>query len=179
MELTEAERLIIINQCKILEVLKPEESEYYQKAVVALESGFKPVYQDVLPSFSKKEISQHQAEFVYEVFNMFDALYRYEQTTGMTIFSPYAKFSGFDGHGDLVGFARFNVEVLKRWTWLNVQEFDAHMPIEQMYERILAVWVEKPVSERYDLTMPDVDKIMKAAIHPKSSNLDQTSEEGS
>lgn len=168
MKLTKVERLILWNQYEIRKRLDPKQTEHCETVQDALQSGYEAIYEHVLERMSDEEISIHDAQFVYDVFDMYDAFNRFEGTSGVIIDNYMAKFRGFDGHGDLVGFARFNVKTLDRWKWLNIEEFDAHFPIEPTYRRMLEVWKRKPLPDRItNLIQADVDAILAAAIHPE------------
>lgn len=169
MNLTQFERLLLWNQYEMRKHIDPKSLEHCETVQEALQSGYKPCYDYVLERMEKNEITEEQAQFVYDVLNMFDALQRYEQASGTKIEYAHSRFSGFDGHGNLVGFARFNVEALKRWDYLNIKNFDAHMPIEPMYRRMLEVWLQNPLPDRItNLTQMHVDAILAAAIHPEN-----------
>lgn len=163
MELTQTERLILWNQYEIRKHLNPKSAEHCEAAQEVLQRAYQPLYRHVLDRMEEDLFSEQKATFVYDVLDMYDALQRFEQTSDSKLEGPFTKFRGFDGHGDLVGFARFNVEVLNRWKFLNIDEFDAHMPIEPFYERMLAVWKRKGIPERFTLSQADVDEILSAA----------------
>lgn len=175
MKLTKTERLMLWNQYEIRKHLEPNSAVHCKAAQEVLQAGYEPVYGQVLEQMDDDVFPQHKADFVYNVFSMFDAFGRFEERVGKPIGGYHSKFSGFDGHGDLVGFARFNVETLGRWKWLNITNFDAHMAIEPMYERMLEVWMQKPLPDRItSLTQADIDAILAAATHP--DNRLETSE---
>lgn len=174
LELTKLERLFLWNQYEMRKHVDPKSREHCETVQEALQSGYQPCYEYVLDRMEKEEITGEQAQFVYDVLDMFDALQRYEQASGTKIEHAHAKFSGFDGHGDLVGFARFNVEVLKRWDYLNIKNFDAHMPIEPIYQRMLEVWKGKSLSERFTLNPDEVEAIFAATTHQDNRQQEPT-----
>ena len=169
MKLNNYERLALWNQYEILKELKPDDVRMYEDKQEVLQSNWEPLFAFVIGEMSDEMFPASKAQFVYNVLDMFDALQRYEQKVGQKLEHHAAHFRGFDGHGDLVGFAQFNVERLGRWKYLEIAEFDAHMPIEAMYERMLEVWMKKPEGlPRFELTMAEVDAILAASIHPEN-----------
>lgn len=170
MKLSEIERLILWNQYEIRKHLSPDEAEHCENAQKALQYGYEPLYGQVLDQMDSDMFPQHKAEFVYDVLSMYDAFGRFAERVGKPIEQPFGKFVGFDGHGDLVSFTRFIVERLEKWKWLNIKNFDAHMPIEPVYARMLEVWKRKPEPDRVtSLTQEDVDAILAAAPHPDTT----------
>ena len=121
----------------------------------------------------EEELPDDKASFVLDVLDMYDALSRVEEEQNKRLTGSFSHFSGFDGHGDLVGFAHFFVKRLERYQLLDIQEFDAHMPIEPCYARMLAVWFGfGDITRRFNLTWADAEQILAAgpfsSTHPHS-----------
>lgn len=172
MKLTTVERLLLWNQYEVRKHVDPSSAERCETVQEALQSGYQPLYELLLERMEGNEISEKQVKFVYDVLDMYDAFQRYEQASGEKIEGSLSKFAGFDGHGDLVGFTRFIIERLGRWNTLGIKDFDAHMPIEGVYGRMLEVWLAKPLPRRFSLTKDEVAEIIAAAPHPDSRRTD-------
>ncbi len=144
MHLDEAQRLLLINQYRILEALDPEQLHSYRRARVILEGGFAAHYTD-LPVFeSLLSLSQEECIEVQKILEMFEAIQEalarsedehLKTTSGLT-------FDGFAGNDERV--QMLYTEFLKReGGWENVghpvKAYHPH-PSLPRYRRLLAVW---------------------------------------
>ena len=170
MDLTSFERLTLWHQNEILKHVDPANASQYEMIQDVLKSGYARVYDQVLPHM-EEELPDHKAGFVLNVLDMYDALSRVEEKAGKRLEGPFSHFAGFDGHGDLVGFAYFFVKKLERYKALKISVFDAHMAIEQSYERMLSMWLPLgDVTRRFNLTWSDAEQIIAAAPFSASQN---------
>ena len=76
MELNKFERLLLMNQYRILSLLEQSNAEHYNKLGAALEEGYVASYQDDLFAGMREGLSVEQCAFVVEVMNMSEALQR-------------------------------------------------------------------------------------------------------
>lgn len=111
MKLTETERLMLINQNKILALLDPDEKEHHERLVEILESGYEGLY-DELTMGLREPMSQADSDLVIDVLNMHVAIRDVAQAEGVDIMDGdnwALQMRGFDGNNEyeLLSFARF------------------------------------------------------------------------
>lgn len=178
MKLTKLERIFLVNQLKILEALYPDEAEQLSLQREALEQGYEMLYawhteyiyegDDVMTAEESRE--------VWDTMEMFDAIDRslrelpQDQVDDKRL---WTKFMGYDGNneGKFMSFAQFTVERMKRFDYLPMVKpgyFNSHMPVRDIYRRMLAEWKNVPSQSRFDLNQVDLNKILGAAVHPEN-----------
>lgn len=178
MKLTKLERIFLVNQLKILETLYPDEAEQLSVQREALEQGYEMLYawhtehiyegDDVMTTEESRE--------VWDTMEMFDAIDRSLSKLPQNQIDEkryWTKFMGYDGNheGKFKSFAQFTVERMKRFDYLPMAKpgyFNSHMPVRDIYRRMLAEWQKVPSQSRFDLNEGDLIKILSAAVHPES-----------
>lgn len=173
LKLTKLDRIFLVNQLRILEALYPEEADQLSLQREALEQGYEMLYAwhteyiyegtDVMAPEESKE--------VWDTMEMFDAIDR-SLPEGEKDKYLWSKFSGYDGNneGKFMSFAQFTVERMKRFDYLPMQKpgyFNSHMPVRDIYRRMVAEWKKVPPQSRFELTKMDLDNILGAAVHPE------------
>jgi uncharacterized protein len=165
-ELNKFERLLLMNQYRILSQVDQSNAGHYDKLRDALENGYVASYQDDLFAGMLDGLSVEQSAFVVEVMSMYDALQRcYDALDDKTgIEEERTKFPGFDSDYELahLGYARFVVEREGRFSQLKAhsEDFMGHTPMLDQYRRMSDVW--KLASNRYELTRDDLTAILGA-----------------
>jgi uncharacterized protein YfbU (UPF0304 family) len=165
-ELNKFERLLLMNQYRILSLLDQSNADHYDKLRDALENGYVASYQDDLFAGILEGLSVEQSAFVVEVMSMYDALQRcYDALDDKTgIEEERTKFPGFDSDFELaqLGYARFVVEREGRFSQLKAhsEDFMGHTPMMDQYRRMTDVW--KLAGNRYELTRDDITAILGA-----------------
>lgn len=166
MELNRFERLLLMNQYRILSLLDQSNADHYDKLRDALENGYVASYQADLFAGIRDGLSVEQSAFVVEVMSMYDALQRcYDALDDKTgIEEERTKFPGFDSDFELahLGYARFVVEKEGRFSHLKAHsaDFVSHTPMVDQYRRMTDVW--KLAGNRYELTRDDITAILGA-----------------
>jgi uncharacterized protein YfbU (UPF0304 family) len=87
--------------------------------------------------------------------------------------TPFNKFAGYDGNNEakFMSFARFTVERLKRFEYVPMQKpgyWNSHMPVRDIYGRMLAEWIKEPMPERMTMSEARLKAVLAAAIHPEN-----------
>ena len=167
LDLTNAERLMLINQYKILAKLNEgtSDEDYYNKRVEILERGYEWYYSNFIHSAPlRKEVSDE----TMDILNMFRQLGAYvEQLTEPereTLDVKKLSFRGFDGNNDPhFGFTKFIIEKDDKYpeykgTYLN-SHTSSTLP---QYRGMLAVYKERRGSNFKNLTLEDLKAISDA-----------------
>jgi uncharacterized protein len=165
-ELNKFERLLLMNQYRILSLLDQSNADHYDKLRDELENGYVASYQDDLFAGILDGLSVEQSAFVVEVMSMYDALQRsydaFDDKSGIE--EESTKFPGFDSSYEPahLGYARFVVEREGRFGHLKPfsADFISHTPMLDQYRRMTDVW--KLASNRYELTRDDITAILGA-----------------
>ena len=150
MELTDAQRLILVNQLEILMRLKPtaEEKRRYGRAQHILLNGYEFLYDEanVVGTLSPP-VSEAVSKKVYEVFEMFRildaAIEKLPQGQKSGLPESSLRFSGFDGNHetDYMAFARFLCHEMNLFTEQKKSKFNSHCPMVATYNRMLGTFV--------------------------------------
>lgn len=139
------QRLVLVNQYRILEKVDPHEAEFYSTAREALENGYSLEYSRAFEILSD-EISEDECRFVWDTLDLFDTMKRsFDNTQDRSGIDPHrVKFTGFDGNNEsnLMGYCRYIVKKLGRYGSLHSghDDFNSHMPVTDCYRRMIAAW---------------------------------------
>ena len=168
MQLSRIERKMLWNQFEIIKALHPEQEKSCEARQAILENGFQSLYEEIFSNIDKDELSDDDASFVYDILSMYEAFKRFEMDTNVKISGRFAKFAGFDCNRDreckLASFTRFLVEKQERWSYLNIANYNSHMPIATSYRRMVIEWQNIPLSDRFSLSAAQVEAIQSAAL---------------
>ena len=162
-KLTRFERLTLWNQYEVLKTLQPQVATEYEKMQAILENGYASKYHTLFDHIDAEELPIETASFVGNVLDMYGALQRVTER-GLKTESYFERFVGFDGNEETeyMSYARHLVEVEKRFGYLNIQDFNSHMPTVRQYDKMLKVWSEVPSTRRHNLSESEARAILGA-----------------
>jgi uncharacterized protein YfbU (UPF0304 family) len=176
MKLTRAERWILSNQCRILEVLYPEEAEDFQKAREVIEAGYELNYDWITQHISpdNRMLSDEECREIIDILAMFSALKdSYQNLVDPSGIEEHAvMFSGFDGHSEITqrDYVLFLVDREHKFLSLDRgYDFTSDRPRLHAYRRMLAAW--RKFDESYDLAKDDMLCIIAAGQIENRSRL--------
>ena len=141
--MTKLERLQLINQFKILNLLQPNAG--YEEKTLILEGGFINHY-DELTTLIQDEISDDVSQFVINVLNMYRDLHFTSAKINDEKLTELVKFEGFDGttEFDYWSYADFLLLKINRFQELKKEnkfaDIDSHYPTIDKYERQLEIY---------------------------------------
>ncbi len=174
MNLSRAERWILVNQLTILEILDEKEKEYYKDTLEILERGYEGLYDSCIQFIypDHETFSQEKSELVFNILNMFSAivqsLEKIEDKSGID--KNLLVFNGFDGNNetDYMSFANFYCSQYEgggKYSEIGqgVDHFNSHFPYLETYKRMLKSWQQ--CDDRFDLNKDDLIQIANASIH--------------
>ncbi len=160
------DRMILVNQYRILEKVDPKNASSYKRAITILEQGFEFDYDSIDGSIDRNTVSVAKCREVYEILEMYrrlhDSCEQLEDKSGIE--ERKVKFPGFDGNNES--------EYLAYGHFLNGQGkyeespmLNSHMPSIDMYRRMLIAF--KPLkSKEPPLSKADIQAILAEQIHP-------------
>ena len=151
MKLTRKERLILWNQCAILEALKPEDGEYYRKLQDILRNGFEFDYDELWRHIDSDVFSEAEAREVLDILSMFEAVQDSIGAKGKVEGVEEARltFAGFDGNeeADHLAYLTFLVDQQKKFEHV-VRQRNSHVPLLGHYRGMLKRYKEFGSPER-------------------------------
>ena len=71
MKIEEKDRLILVNQYRILASLNKKDEKHYQEKIEILENGYEKLYQNLFENFSSEPLSAKDCNFVMDVLEMY------------------------------------------------------------------------------------------------------------
>lgn len=173
MELSKKERLFLYNQYEILKLLNSKDKyavQKYEEHQEVLLNGYKYNYNNLIQGMYD-DTPDEVSKFVWDVFNMFRALYNsyhdLEEEQKEQINMNDIKFQGYDGNeeGEYYSYANFILENMKRYDEIydnGKVELNSHRNMVPTYRKMLDAWV-RVRDERYSsLTLKQINEIIEA-----------------
>ena len=154
MKLDKKDRLILINQYKILAKLDANDATYYKELIQILENGYE-IFYSLLDQWIDDEIPVEKSRFVLNILDLYRAIEDLKRKTkdSRLLQHSYGNFKGFDGNNEseYLGFTRFLIEIQgkfqeqKQYYYEN-DHLNSHCPMIHKYERMLAKVKEGEIS---------------------------------
>lgn len=174
LKLTKLERIFLANQLKILEALYPDEATHLSVQREGLERGYELLYGLDLEYIYDGDdmMTSDESREVWDTMDMFDAVDRSMPTGSDTAGYSLTKFVGYDGNNEtkFMSFARFTVERLKRFEYVPMLKpgyWNSHMPMRDVYRRMVEVWKEIPAPDRFSMSADQLNQVLLAATLPE------------
>jgi uncharacterized protein YfbU (UPF0304 family) len=168
MEISKKDRIILINQYRILSKLEPESADHYEELIHILEHGYEIFYPKI-DELVSEDIPTAEGVLVLEILDLYRMIEDHKsQHPGDEVSKhPWGTFSGFDGNneGDYLGFTRFLIEKQSKYQeqqkYSKAKDgFNSHMPVVDKYKKMLKKWESKKRSMQ--LSKSDVLEILDA-----------------
>ena len=147
MELDKGQRVILVNQYLILEMLYPEQADGFSRHRKALEEGYTIHYGDIA-EFFYDDFPKDKCQFVLDVLDMYRSfVFSYnemEDTSGLE--KEKIRFQGFDGNneGHYRAYCQHFIVDLERFQELKGEhvypDFNSHTPMNEYYRGQLEKW---------------------------------------
>ena len=161
--MTKTERLILVNQLKILAHLEPENSDSYKEDIEILENGYS-VFYDSITGNIYDEMEEEKGNLVLNILDLYCAVECFKKNCGNLDGLKNTEFLGFDGNfeTDYMVFARFLVE--KQHKFMEIKEakgsfdFNSHSCMVPTYKSILEKW-EKNLKKLWPVSREEFEKI--------------------
>lgn len=170
---TEVERLILVNQYRILAILDPKNKESYDLAADTFMSGYEGAYDwhTEFADVSRDGLTKAQCDEVMDILSMYAHLQRsYDRLQDKSGVKPErVDFPGFDGNSEteLMSFCRFLVKSDK-FAYVRQagrDDFNSHMGMLGNYRRMLSVY--RPIRDPgVFLTLEQIKAVLYEDSHP-------------
>ena len=164
------QRLILINQYKILEKLYPEEAETYSQHREILEEGYTLHYNDLIQVISE-DIPENLLREVLDILDMYRGLYFAVASREK---SPEYKdkqiyFPGFDGNEEVkhLKYTLFFIFKLDRYDELkkinSYGSYNTHSNTLGQYRKMLSKW--KSISNKMEISDDDLKWLIENTVY--------------
>lgn len=176
MELTKAERWILINQCEMLRLMKSDrwQKEDWDKCISILEKGYEELYDECMPWLSDP-LLHDVYKLVYDILDVYRSIGRYksEHPEDKEVAEHYASsFRGFDGNneGEYMGFTTF---LIKMGRYKEIADADhgdnynSHCPMVPKYRNMASIWN----TTEHELGVLTKEQVMQLLAAPNSSSV--------
>lgn len=165
-------RMLLANQYRILSHLDTTCADFWRGAAERTVQGW-PVEDlpdaELILAYQGDALTRSDQQFVLDALNVFELLqdgiaqgYKPKHPNGITA------FPGFDGNNEskLLNYARHAVEQEHRFESVerSADDFNAHMPTAELYQRMISAWERHGRSYRIDQSL--FDALIDAQIHP-------------
>lgn len=168
MEMTNAQRLILSNQYKMMTMLDPENAERYRRYQTIIERGFGLQMNELDRDFG--DLSEETCRIIINVMEMYHALQisntnlREHLKEKADVDVRRLTFLGFDAATEsrYLSYVRFMVNVEGRYTHFDsgTHGFNSQTPMWEKYQRMLAIWQSCP--RQYHLCAVEIVQILNA-----------------
>ncbi|WP_022850933.1 YfbU family protein [Limisalsivibrio acetivorans] len=169
--LTKKDRLILINQYKILKELTDNDIEerQYDKNIEILLRGYELEF-EYLCEFDDNIFERKECEKVLAILNLYRVITNIVNQNDYDEVKEHSRFlfEGFDGNNETeyLRYAKFYLEDPEKFEELsNGREndsFNSHSPMLNVYERMLDEWENIPTVKKYQLTKEEILRILDA-----------------
>ncbi|KLN96878.1 YfbU family protein [Moellerella wisconsensis] len=164
MEMTNAQRLILSNQYKMMTMLDPDNAERYRRLQTVIERGFGLQMRELDRDFG--ELSEDSCRQIINIMEMYHALQvSHENLKDIDGVDPRrVQFLGFDAATEAryLSYVRFMVNTEGRYTHFDsgTHGFNSQTPMWDKYSRMLNIWQSCP--RQYHLSAVEINQIINA-----------------
>jgi len=147
MKINKKDRILLLNQYKILDVLDKENSQHYRELIEILENGYE-IFYSMVDEWVSEDMPASEGKFVLRVLGLYRMLENFKQEVpnSKVISHVYSYFRGFDGNNEseYMAFCRFLIEKQykfqeQRQYFIKNDNMNSHTPMIPKYSRMLAV----------------------------------------
>lgn len=152
-KLNKIQRLLLVNQYKILAALDQDNRRQYEEFIEILSSGYS-VFYDTLTDWISDDMEEKDGDFVLDVLDLYCAVEVYEANHGKLTNLRNTEFEGFNGNREFqeMIFTRFLIFKQQKFSELvkyanKTNCFNSHKQMRRIYEPIIKRWKENFGSE--------------------------------
>ncbi len=167
-QLTKKDRLMLINQYKILAALDKDEESHYFELIEVLENGYS-IFYSMVDEWVADDMPVEDGRFVLDILDLYRAIEDVKRSTKdeRILSNNYSFFRGFDGNNETehMGFCRFLIEMQGKFQGqkpylLKNDNLNSHIPMIDKYSRLLEA--AKQISDIWSMSPEQVLQILDA-----------------
>lgn len=145
MELSKKDRLLLINQYRILAALNESDASHYNELIQILERGY-TIFYSMIDEWVSDDMPEDEGKFVLDVLDLYRAIEDVKRSTKDETLEKhhYSHFVGFDGNHETqyMGFSRFLLQEQGKFSeqekYLRINDnMNSHMPMIEKYKNML------------------------------------------
>lgn len=170
MKLQKKDRLLLINQYKILATLDKSEESHYLELIEILERGY-AIFYSMIDEWVSEDMPEAEGRFVLNILDLYRAIEDVKRSTkdSRLLEHTYGVFPGFDGNNEseYLGFCRFLIE--KQGKFQEQEQYfskndgmNSHMPMVDKYRRMLEEKKAVATRNSWRLTVEQALKVLDA-----------------
>lgn len=168
MEISKRDRLILINQYRILASLNRDEADHYQELITILENGYTVFYSQV-DEWISDEMPQEEGRFVLDVLDLYRAIEDIKRASkdSRLLAHDYSFFRGFDGNNETehMTFCRFLIETQGKFPeqkqyLLKNDNLNSHAQMIEKYSRMLDE--AKKLPNKWSMSVDEALRVLDA-----------------
>lgn len=168
MKLSKKDRVLLINQYKLLAALYKEEEAHYRELIGILENGYE-IFYSMIDEWISDDMPTDEGKFVLNILELYRAIDDLKRSSKNQKLAehPYSFFRGFDGNNETeyMGFCRFLIDEQGKFQeqqqyFLKNDHLNSHMPMIDKYKRMLEVAGD--ISDVWNMTVEDALGILEA-----------------
>lgn len=158
------DRMILVNQFRILEKVDPDNADGYRRAIEILENGYELDYGSIDGLLNRETVSVAVCREVYDILDMYrrlvDSYAKLDDKTGIE--EREVKFPGFDGNneGEHLSYGRF---LNSQGKYEESLVINSHTLMIHAYRRMITAF--EPLKSKGALTKADIQEVLAARFH--------------
>jgi uncharacterized protein YfbU (UPF0304 family) len=162
MDLSKKDRLLLINQYRILASLEKDDASHYNELIKILENGYS-IFYSMVDEWISEDMPEEEGRFVLNVLDLYRAIEDVKRKSKSEELDDhhYSFFMGFDGNNETeyMAFSRFLVQEQGKFReqeryFRKNDNMNSHMPMIPKYRRML------DESGKYDIWNMDVQEAL-------------------
>jgi uncharacterized protein len=168
MKFDKKDRVLLINQYRILAALYPDEASGYLELVEILQSGYEIFYTQI-HEWVSEDMSTEECKLVLDILSIYRIVEDYKRSNPSDDISKhmYSFFRGFDGNNETeyMGFARFLINEQGKFSeqqpYLAKNDtLNSHAPMINKYRNMVNKWQE--LGRKYQLNKQEILHILES-----------------
>lgn len=168
MKLSKKDRVLLINQYKLLAALYKEDEAHYRELIGILENGYE-IFYSMIDEWISDDMPTDEGKFVLNILDLYRAIDDLKRSSKDKKLAdhPNSFFRGFDGNQETehMGFCRFLIDEQGKFQeqqqyFLRNDHLNSHMPMIDKYKRMLDVAAN--ISDVWNMTVEDALRILDA-----------------
>lgn len=166
MKLEEKDRLILVNQYKILASLNKVDEKHYYEKIEILENGYEVLYDSLIMNFAKTSLSIEEGNFVMDVLEMYGTgiTLSFKNLKTTTLTEQDIRFPGFNTNEEFkyYSFSLHWLETLDRYAEIQEISEGNYRGIGENAEKYKDMIKKWKAFGKYHLTEEQIREILKA-----------------
>jgi uncharacterized protein YfbU (UPF0304 family) len=168
MKISKKDRIILINQYRVLSLLNKDEADHYNELIEILENGYE-IFYSMIDEWLCNDMPTEEGQFVLNILDLYRAIEDLKRSSQNEKLHGhvYSHFAGFDGNNETkyMGFARFLINKQEKFSeqkqyFRKNDNLNSHLPMIDKYKRMLEE--ANSITSIWQMTVENALKILDA-----------------